>query len=527
MNPSRHPAIRRLGGRFLAAVLVLAAMASAPRARAYTYAASLSTDTSKWTAAWNDFKARYVTSSGAGNNLRVLFDDLSSTVSEGQGYGMIMAVYANDRTTLDKLWAYSKSKRNARGLMAWKINADGSIAETTCATDADVDMAYALICADVKWGGYRTDAISVLNAMMTHCVEGGTFVLKPGDVWGGSDATNPSYFATAFFKIFSDYSGDTRWLSVRNKCYQIIAAVNTKNNNKGLQPGWCDVNGNPASGSGLSYNYQYDACRVPWRLAKDWAWFGDTRAKGTLDKINAFWKQVGPYNIVDGYTITGSPTNGWTGSPPFIASAACGVTASSDGTLRSQMWDRIQNTVHKVYYHDALRTLGLLYATGAMNPPAIGGGGGGSGGPIANGTYRVIARHSGKSLDVSSSGTTDGTNVQQWGWNGTNAQRWTFELQADGYYKIRANVGTGKVLDVNASGTANGTNVHIWSDNGTNAQRWRVESLGGGYYRITPRVNLSSCLDVAGGSGATQDGANVQIWSYGGGTNQQWQILTP
>jgi len=34
--------------------------------------------------------------------------------------------------------------------------------------------------------------------------------------------------------------------------------------------------------------------------------------------------------------------------------------------------------------------------------------------PIPNGTYKILARHSGKALDVTNNGTADGTNVQQW-----------------------------------------------------------------------------------------------------------------
>nr|MBA3470076.1 RICIN domain-containing protein [Herpetosiphonaceae bacterium] len=38
---------------------------------------------------------------------------------------------------------------------------------------------------------------------------------------------------------------------------------------------------------------------------------------------------------------------------------------------------------------------------------------------------RLVARHSNKVFDVSGSGTADGTNIQQWTWNGSNAQRFT------------------------------------------------------------------------------------------------------
>ena len=42
---------------------------------------------------------------------------------------------------------------------------------------------------------------------------------------------------------------------------------------------------------------------------------------------------------------------------------------------------------------------------------------------LGDGSVRLIARHSGKVFDVAGSGTGDGVNIQQWTWNGSNAQR--------------------------------------------------------------------------------------------------------
>ncbi|MDB5052753.1 MAG: sugar-binding protein, partial [Bacilli bacterium] len=45
--------------------------------------------------------------------------------------------------------------------------------------------------------------------------------------------------------------------------------------------------------------------------------------------------------------------------------------------------------------------------------------------PINNGaTYKLINQNSGKALDVTGLGTTDGTNVEIWSDNGSGAQKW-------------------------------------------------------------------------------------------------------
>jgi hypothetical protein len=73
----------------------------------------------------------------------------------------------------------------------------------------------------------------------------------------------------------------------------------------------------------------------------------------------------------------------------------------------------------------------------------------------------------GKCVDVASASTANGTAVQLWDCNGTNAQQWT--VGTDG--TIRA---LGKCMDVAAAGTADGTKVQLWDCNGTGAQQWTV-----------------------------------------------------
>ncbi|WP_405493071.1 LamG-like jellyroll fold domain-containing protein [Streptomyces sp. NBC_00096] len=87
-------------------------------------------------------------------------------------------------------------------------------------------------------------------------------------------------------------------------------------------------------------------------------------------------------------------------------------------------------------------------------------------------------------LDVDHASAANGTRVQVWWCNQTNAQSWT--LMADG--TLRA---MGGCLDVNNNGSTNGTIVQLWSCHpGVAAQQW-VLSPGGGL------MNPSSgkCLD--------------------------------
>jgi len=97
-------------------------------------------DVEKAFATW---KADQVTADGAGGHLRVKRPndptlEKDSTVSEGIGYGMLIAVYMNDQMLFDELWKYERLWLDDNGLMDWYITATGTARlGTGGATDAD------------------------------------------------------------------------------------------------------------------------------------------------------------------------------------------------------------------------------------------------------------------------------------------------------------------------------------------------------------------------------------------------------
>jgi hypothetical protein len=121
-------------------------------------------------------------------------------------------------------------------------------------------------------------------------------------------------------------------------------------------------------------------------------------------------------------------------------------------------------------------------------------------------------------LDVSNAGTAPGTNVQIWGCNGTNAQKWTLNSAGE----LRSGVGTNLCLDVDDANTTPGTNVQIFGCNGTNAQKWLQTPSGELRSALAPNL----CLDVA--NGGTSPGTNVQIAACDGSkARQQWFYNPP
>ena len=323
---------------------------------------------------YKQWKAARVTSNGAGGNLRVQrgSSDSYDTVSEGIGYGMLLAVYFDDRTTFDGLWKYAKAHFNANGLMGWHVDANGNFVGTGgsgAATDAEEDMGIALIFAVKKWGAYEQEAKTFLNNMYNTEVEKGTYVLKPGDSWGGSNVTNPSYFAPGYYRVFAEFTGNQEWLKVADKCYEILDKC--RNSSTGLVPDWCNSNGGQASGQG--YDFKYDAIRTSWRIAVDYSWYGTTKAKTVCDSMSKFFKNAGISSIGDGYQINGNKISN-NHSSTFVACIASGAMTGYDENFAKDMYKECIKVKDDYstgwsYYGNSLRMMALLHATGNFPNP--------------------------------------------------------------------------------------------------------------------------------------------------------------
>ncbi len=136
------------------------------------------------------------------------------------------------------------------------------------------------------------------------------------------------------------------------------------------------------------------------------------------------------------------------------------------------------------------------------------------------GTYKITARHSGKSLDVPAASYDNGAGIVQWAYGGGPNQQWRIEPLEGGYYKITA-VHSGKALDVRDYSLADGGIIQQYDWNDTDNQKWSIVDAGEGYYKIISK-NSGKALDVAAAS--YNDGAGIVQWAYGGGANQQWKL---
>ncbi len=230
------------------------------------------------------------------------FDETQGATSEGQGYGLLLALYNGDQAYFDNILTATYAKmhdKDGKGLFVSVVDKSGNlnVSDYSSATDGDTFITLALIFADILvqkgyWSDtsndYGSKAQALIDNIYANDVDGGKY-LMPGDGWSGKDAANPSYFFTAALKTFKNYEKNFHdWDTVVDQCYTTLQAVNPDGYDGylyGLSPDWCTraggintygLGGDNPSGNG--YDMWYQAIRTPWMMALDAIWFKDQRA---------------------------------------------------------------------------------------------------------------------------------------------------------------------------------------------------------------------------------------------------------
>ncbi len=198
--------------------------------------------------------------------------------SEGQGYGMLLAVAADDRATFDSLWGWTRTTLMVRGdgLTAWRWVPGEGVSDRNNASDGDILIAWALLTAAEAWRveEYRTAAVTLVQALAAAVVveQAGMTVLLPGrDGFrrGTGVVVNPSYWVFPALRAFAAVPGGAVWKRVADSGLVLLAKA--RFGTLQLPPDWAllDAGGAVAPAEGFRKQYGYDAVRVPLYLAWD------------------------------------------------------------------------------------------------------------------------------------------------------------------------------------------------------------------------------------------------------------------
>lgn len=228
--------------------------------------------------------------------------------SEAQAYAMLRAVWTDDRASFDRAWRWTQANlMDEGGLPAW-LWQDGSIKDYHPAADADTDMALALLMASRRWGDQAllADGQRMVQAIWERevvMIEDQPY-LTAGE-WathGQIIALNPSYFAPYAYRIFQEVDPEHNWLGVVDSGYRLVAGATESPLDQalsaGLPPDWVGLNRETGELVPLEIDkehttrYSYDAARTYWRVALDWRWFQDGRAKAYMDNAGFLRDEV-------------------------------------------------------------------------------------------------------------------------------------------------------------------------------------------------------------------------------------------
>jgi hypothetical protein len=158
--------------------------------------------------------------------------------------------------------------------------------------------------------------------------------------------------------VFARATNNNNWSgAIINRNYELLASLSGPH---GLVP-----NESSTATLATSTPYGYNACRMPWRIAMDYCFNGEPRAKAYLDKAGAFFNGIGANNIGDGYSNSGQQTSGNRNMAvigPAGTAGMAGFPALLDGAFQFGVGGAGDNA----YYTNTLRVVSMLMMSGNL-----------------------------------------------------------------------------------------------------------------------------------------------------------------
>ena len=349
---------------------------------------------------YDHWKATYIAEAGTNADgvmmFRVVFGKdepaRSTTVSEGQGYGMmivpIMAGYDPEAQTIfDGMWAFVDAHRSEIDprLMDWNVPLEEGNAS---AFDGDADIAFGLLLADAQWGSngrvnYKAEAQTMIAGILESTIGPESHLPMLGD-W--VNVGEPQYnqftprssdFMLVNFRAFRNATNEPIWDDVIFQSQILMASIQEEHSPEtGLMPDFI-VDGAPAPANFLENPtdgaYNYNAGRVPWRVGTDVLLNDDELSRFIVQNIS-HWVETSaegdPMKIRAGYELNGEPLPDSDYFTTFFV-APMGVAAMNDPA--QQVWlNKIYDTVytkHNDYYEDSINLLCLQVMSGNFWSP--------------------------------------------------------------------------------------------------------------------------------------------------------------
>lgn len=252
----------------LAAAIAALATSAAPRQQALDRAE------------WRLYQSRFITADG-----RVV-DTGNGGVShsEGQGYGMLLAVAYDDRSQFERLWRWTESHLQVRGdrLFAWRWQPDATtgeeVADRNSAADGDLLIAWALARAAARWQdpGHLAAARGIARDLLDRLTleVGDRRVLLPGPegfVHGSVATVNLSYWIFPALQELARVAPSPAWQELTTAGLELLREA--RFGTWQLPPDWLALTEPPRPSRRFPPLFGYNAIRIPLHLV--WAGIDD------------------------------------------------------------------------------------------------------------------------------------------------------------------------------------------------------------------------------------------------------------
>ncbi len=227
--------------------------------------------------AWRAYKSRFVTEQGrvvdTGNG--------GISHSEGQGYGLLLAVAANDRDAFDRIWGWTRVNLMVRGdeLLAWRWEPDKrpAVADMNNATDGDMLVAWALLEADIAWSdmAYRVAgrriAVEIGRKLVLPRTAHGPLLLPALSGFSAEDRSdgptvNLSYWIFPALERLAIVAPEYDWAGLSRS--GLVLLEQARFGAQKLPAEWTALDkSEPHPASGFNATFAYNAIRIPLYLA--------------------------------------------------------------------------------------------------------------------------------------------------------------------------------------------------------------------------------------------------------------------
>lgn len=295
-------------------------------------------------------------------------DQGGDTVSEGQGYALLLAYAADEQHTFDRVWAWTtahllRGKLGGGFASRWD---HGRVTDANSATDADVQIAWALVLGAHRFHqpGLRKQGLAVAGGVIRRELsydDRGAPALAAGRWAIGTRRpflVEPGYWTPAAEYDFAELTNDNRWWDLPHADLQHLKQLT--DDGASLPPDWASLGSGqaiaavPAPGTSQPIQSGANGLRAV-------VWTACTTAGRSL--AARWWHLLAPTASAAPLSrhLDGTPADS-DQTPLDAVAAAAAAKAAGDGPATRTLLDRASEIAAKfpTYYGSAWTALGRI-----------------------------------------------------------------------------------------------------------------------------------------------------------------------